>query len=117
MGASGAPFVGAGGATGPAAGTIRVVTVQNSTAASVGTTADGATLAPGDLDQAVADLVEALTAIDDDGWYSTIEVVRPWSSVNPRLTGEFSRTRAIHRYLGRELAALLRAGARITVRP
>jgi AMP nucleosidase len=86
-------------------------------ASSAGASADGATLAPGDVDPTVADLVDALTAIDDDGWYSTIEVVRPWSAVNPRLTGEFSRTHAIRRYLGRELAALLRAGARITVRP
>jgi AMP nucleosidase len=95
------------------------VTVQNSTAASASTTAsaDGATLAPDDVAGTVAGLVDTLCAIDDDGWYSTIEVVRPWSAENPRLTGEFSRTHAIRRYLHRELGALLRAGARITVRP
>jgi AMP nucleosidase len=103
------------------AGTIGSVTLQDSTAPSGGTrtstSADGATLAPDEVDAAVAGLVGTLAAIDDDGWYSTIEVVRPWSAVNPRLTGEFSRTHAIRRYLHRELAALLRTGARITVRP
>ena len=79
--------------------------------------ADGASLSGAELDTAVSHLVDTLAAIDDDGWYSTIEVVRPWSEVNPRLTGEFSRTGAIRRYLCRELAALLRAGARVTVRP
>jgi len=79
--------------------------------------ADGASLSGAELDTAVARLVDTLAAVDDDGWYSTIEVVRPWSEVNPRLTGEFSRTGAIRRYLCRELAALLQAGARVTVRP
>lgn len=79
--------------------------------------ADGASLPGAELDPAVACLVDSLAAVDDDGWYSTIEVVRPWSEVNPRLTGEFSRTGAIRRYLCRELTALLRAGARVTVRP
>jgi AMP nucleosidase len=89
--------------------------VQHPTTTSTST--DGASLAPDDVEGTATRLVEVLGAIDDDGWYSTIEVVRPWSAENPRLTGEFSRTHAIRRYLHRELAALLRAGARITVRP
>ncbi|WP_312029931.1 AMP nucleosidase [Actinomycetospora sp. TBRC 11914] len=91
------------------------MTVQNPTATS--SSADGAGLTPDDVEGTAAGLVDVLGAIDDDGWYSTIEVVRPWSAENPRLTGEFSRTDAIRRYMRRELAALLRAGARITVRP
>jgi AMP nucleosidase len=92
------------------------VTATDSSAAT-SASVDGASLAAGDVDAAADGLVDTLAAIDDDGWYSTIEVVRPWSTVNPRLVGEFSRTHAIRRYLHRELEALLRAGARVTARP
>ncbi|HEY2222341.1 AMP nucleosidase [Actinomycetospora sp.] len=92
-------------------------TSSGTTSATTSASVDGASLATGDVDAAADGLVDTLAAIDDDGWYSTIEVVRPWSTVNPRLTGEFSRTHAIRRYLHRELEALLRAGARVTARP
>jgi AMP nucleosidase len=77
---------------------------------------DGAGLGSG-TDAAVARLIEALAAAEDAGWYGGIEVVRPWSDHNPRITGEFARPHAVRRYLTRELGALLRAGARVTARP
>ncbi|MDQ3988734.1 MAG: hypothetical protein M3291_05985 [Actinomycetota bacterium] len=79
--------------------------------------ADGAELAPGGVEDAVSGLLDALHAVDADGWYPAIDVVRPWSEHNPRITGEFARPGALRRYLQRELTALLRAGARVTVRP
>jgi AMP nucleosidase len=78
---------------------------------------DGAGMAPADLDAAVTRLLDALDDIDSTGWYAALEVVRPWSEHNPRLTGEFAGPRAVRRYLSRELAALLRGGATVTVRP
>ncbi|MEY2462185.1 MAG: nucleosidase [Acidimicrobiaceae bacterium] len=78
---------------------------------------DGTALAPGDVDEAVADLCDLLEAIDADGWYPLIEVTRPWSVHNPRISGEFARPAAIRRYLERELAALLRRGATVAARP
>jgi AMP nucleosidase len=77
---------------------------------------DGAGLGSG-TDAAVARLIEALAAAEDAGWYGGLEVVRPWSDHNPRITGEFARPHAVRRYLTRELGALLRAGARVTARP
>lgn len=81
------------------------------------TVADGAGLGPDGLDRAVTRLLDALDGIDGDGWYAALEVVRPWSAHNPRITGEFARPRAIRRYLRRELAGLLRRGAVVTARP
>jgi AMP nucleosidase len=78
---------------------------------------DGAATAQADRDAAVTRLLDALDAIDADGWYAAIEVVRPWSEHNPRITGEFARPAAVRRYLRRELTALLRAGATVAVRP
>ena len=40
---------------------------------------------------AVTELCDALETIDTDGWYSVIEVTRPWSRHNPQITGEFAR--------------------------
>src|SRR5205809_3914565 len=65
---------------------------------------------------AATELCDALDEIDADGWYSVIEVVRPWSRHNPHMTGEFARPRTIRWYLERELGALLELGATITVR-
>ncbi len=79
--------------------------------------ADGAVLRGDEVTGAVVSLCDALEAIDVDGWYGSVEVVRPWSEHNPCITGEFARPRAIRRYLERELAALLRLGAAVTVRP
>ncbi len=78
---------------------------------------DGTGLNPGELDGAVERLLNVLDGIDKDGWYPALEVVRPWSDHNPRITGEFARPGAIRRYLRRELAALLRRGATVTARP
>jgi AMP nucleosidase len=77
---------------------------------------DGSGLEAAQIRTAVVDLCDACEAIDADGWYPVIEVVRPWSRHNPRITGEFARPRTIRRYLERELAALLALGATITVR-
>jgi AMP nucleosidase len=78
---------------------------------------DGSTTSPPDVPKAVTELCDALEAIDADGWYPVIDVVRPWSRHNPQITGEFARPGTIRRYLERELAALLELGATITVRP
>jgi len=79
-------------------------------------TVDGTRTAPADVDAATERLVTALADADAGGWYGALEVERPWSTHNPRLDGEFARASAIHRYLCRELAGLLSAGARITAR-
>ncbi|MFD1936779.1 MULTISPECIES: hypothetical protein [Nonomuraea] len=65
---------------------------------------------------AVDELLDALGSLDAEGWYPAIEVERPWSTANPRITGEFARPDAIRGYLHRELSALLKAGATVTVR-
>jgi len=77
---------------------------------------DGSATAPAQRGAAVTALCDALEAIDADGWYPVIEVVRPWSRHNPHMTGEFARPRTIRWYLVRELGALLGLGATITVR-
>jgi AMP nucleosidase len=60
-------------------------------------------------------LCDALEAVEADGHYPSLVVVRPWSAHNPRLSGEFAGTRAIRWYLERELAALMAGGARLRV--
>jgi len=77
---------------------------------------DGSEVDPARRTAAVTELCDALDAIDRDGWYPVIEVVRPWSRHNPRITGEFARPGTIRRYLERELGALLDLGAAVTVR-
>ncbi|HEY3686883.1 MAG TPA: hypothetical protein VGL93_27860 [Streptosporangiaceae bacterium] len=64
----------------------------------------------------VEELLDALDRYDADGWYPAVDVERPWSAANPVITGEFARPGAIRAYLRRELSALLRAGAQVTVR-
>lgn len=78
---------------------------------------DGAVLTAGQVDDAVARLLDTLEGIDADGWYGALEVTRPWSAHNARITGEFARPRAIRGYLRRELVALLGRGAAVTARP
>ncbi len=78
---------------------------------------DGGRLEPDKRHDAVTRLLDLLDGVDRDGWYPALDVVRPWSVHNPRISGEFSRPRAIRRYLRRELTALLRRGAVITARP
>ncbi|MER7435214.1 AMP nucleosidase [Pseudonocardia alni] len=68
------------------------------------------------LDHEIARLLGALQSVYDDGWYPELEVVRPWSTHNPRISGEFARPCAIRRYLHRELRGLLAAGATVTAR-
>ena len=60
---------------------------------------DGSAIERTQLRAAVTELCDALEAIDADGWYSVIEVVRPWSRHNPHMTGEFARPRTIRWYL------------------
>jgi AMP nucleosidase len=67
-------------------------------------------------DPKVEELLDTLDTVDADGWYPAIDVHRPWSSANPRITGEFARPNAIRAYLRRELSALMRAGATVEVR-
>ncbi|HHX85242.1 MAG TPA: AMP nucleosidase [Actinomycetales bacterium] len=67
--------------------------------------------------KAAARLLEALIEIDASGRYPRIEVVRPWSDHNPIIVGEMARPGAIDWYLTRELKALLKLGAQITVAP
>ncbi len=78
---------------------------------------DGAGLCPDELDSAVSRLLDVLDDVDKDGWYPALDVVRPWSDHNPRITGEFARPGAVRRYLSRELRVLLARGAVVTVRP
>jgi AMP nucleosidase len=80
-------------------------------------TVDGAGLSFDGVTAEAAALCDAAEAIDADGWYPAIEVVRPWSAFNPLITGEFARPAAIRCYLERELTALLRRGATVRVRP
>ena len=77
----------------------------------------GNDLTDSDVGPAVARLVEALGAIAQAGDYGEIEVLRPWSRHNPRITGEFADVSAIRWYLQRELAALLRQGASVRCAP
>jgi AMP nucleosidase len=78
---------------------------------------DGSVTPESERSVAVAELCDALEAIDADGWYPVIEVQRPWSTHNPRITGEFACPGTIRHYLERELRSLLALGATITVRP
>ncbi|HSJ44056.1 MAG TPA: hypothetical protein VK923_05155, partial [Euzebyales bacterium] len=64
-------------------------------------------LDPEQIDAAVTRLLDVLDAIDAEGWYAALEVERPWSEHNPRISGEFARPAAVRRYLHRELTALL----------
>jgi AMP nucleosidase len=83
----------------------------------VETVVDPGDVEPDALDAAVVRLLDALESIDADGWYPVLEVERPWSQHNPVITGEFARPRAIRRYLGRELTALVGRGAMLRARP
>src|SRR3954451_11205602 len=77
---------------------------------------DGARLTdPASREQAANRLLDGVEAICDEGSYASVEVLRPWSGPNPRITGEFSSIRAIRWYLERELAALLSLGASVRV--
>ncbi|WP_083275765.1 AMP nucleosidase [Pseudonocardia sp. HH130630-07] len=68
------------------------------------------------LDHEIDRLLDALDTVYRDGWYPELEVVRPWSAHNPRISGEFARPNAIRRYLHRELRAVVAAGATVTAR-
>ncbi|OLT32944.1 AMP nucleosidase [Actinomadura sp. CNU-125] len=68
------------------------------------------------IEPPVEDLLDSIEAVDADGWYPAVDVHRPWSAANPQITGEFARPDAIRPYLRRELSALLKAGATVTVR-
>jgi AMP nucleosidase len=85
--------------------------------AAVDTVVDPGALGADQIDVAVVELLDALEAIDDDGWYPVLDVERPWSQHNPVITGEFARPRAIRRYLRRELTALADRGAVLRARP
>lgn len=63
----------------------------------------------------VDDIIDAMDALWVEGWYPRVEVRRPWSVHNPRISGEFARPRAIASYLTRELAVVLAHGAEVRV--
>jgi AMP nucleosidase len=97
---------------------VRHHAVVSTPAEHAGTTVDGADVADEEgRAKAVDALCDELAGVEASGWYAAIEVTRPWSRHNPRLTGEFARTTAVRRYLHRELTGLVRAGAQVTVRP
>lgn len=78
---------------------------------------DGTTIDPVEgIDAAVQRLLVALGEVADAGSYAEVEVIRPWSAHNPRITGEFASVQPIRWYLERELGALLRRGATVGVR-
>jgi AMP nucleosidase len=81
-----------------------------------GVVVDGAAIAADAVPARAAALCDELEAIDAGGWYPAIDVLRPWSAHNPRITGEFARPAAIRSYLQRELTALLRRGATVGAR-
>ncbi|MBW0106137.1 AMP nucleosidase [Pseudonocardia sp. KRD291] len=74
------------------------------------------TLSGPEVEDAVERLLDALDAVHEDGWYPAVDVLRPWSRHNPRISGEFARPRAVRGYLHRELSSLVRSGATVTVR-
>jgi AMP nucleosidase len=78
---------------------------------------EGGEIASGNIGAVVERLLDTLTSIDGEGWYPALEVVRPWSMHNPKLTGEFAHPGAIRGYLSRELSGLLHRGATVTARP
>ncbi len=84
--------------------------------AGVDTVVDPRDLEPDEIGPAVVRVLDALEAIDGDGWYPGLEVERPWSQHNPVITGEFARPQAIRRYLRRELTVLAARGAVLRVR-
>jgi len=79
-------------------------------------TIDFASVGPDELGRGVDRICDALTAVDDAGWYPELEVDRPWSEHNPLLHGEFARPGAVRWYLERELRKLAQSKSRITVR-
>ncbi|NLD78071.1 MAG: AMP nucleosidase [Acidimicrobiales bacterium] len=79
-------------------------------------TVDGRSIAPEEMPAAIDRLLDALEAIDADGWYPAIDVDRQWSRHNPTISGEFARPAAVRGYLRRELSSLLDRGAVVTAR-
>ncbi|HLM63116.1 MAG TPA: hypothetical protein VK306_02370 [Acidimicrobiales bacterium] len=77
--------------------------------------ADGASLEPAARPTVAAQLCDVLEAIEAEGWYPCLVVVRPWSVHNPQLNGEVAGVRAIRWYLEREVQALLALGAHVRV--
>ena len=78
---------------------------------------DGSGLGEDEVAAGADRLLDALEAIDADGWYPALDVDRHWSRHNPRISGEFARPAAVRGYLHRELTSLLRQGAVVTARP
>lgn len=63
------------------------------------------------------DFVAQMCKIFDSGKYPLVEIHRPWSKFNPKLSGEFSRPSALAAYLKREFHALLEMKAEIKISP
>ena len=74
--------------------------------------------AAADHESRIAGLCDQIERIyESDGRYPKVTVRRSWSRHNPTISGEIARPRAIRWYLERELAALARQGAEISVEP
>ncbi len=84
-----------------------------------GTSESGSEQGAGDeLEARIAGLCDEIERIyESAGRYAKLTVHRSWSKHNPTTSGEIARPRSIRWYLERELAALARQGAEITVEP
>jgi len=66
-------------------------------------------------DERVAAHISQMQQIHDAGKYSLVEVTRPWSTHNPKISGEFAHPAALHWYLQREFGGLIARGADIKI--
>lgn len=68
-------------------------------------------------DDPVRDCCNELESIYEAGSYPLLEVTRPWSRHNPKISGELARPAALRTYLLRELSRLVQMGATLSARP
>ncbi len=66
-------------------------------------------------DERVAAYISQMQQIHDAGKYSLVEVTRPWSTHNPKISGEFAHPAALDWYLRREFGGLIARGADIKI--
>ena len=66
-------------------------------------------------DERVVAYISQMQQIHDAGKYSLVEVTRPWSTHNPKISGEFAHPAALDWYLRREFGGLIARGADIEI--